>query len=207
MGEQDNVQTATQATVTPDAAGGGQQPGKVFTQADVDAIISERLKRQAAQFKDYDQLKEQATHWQSYQEQQKTEQQKLAEVAETAKRERDEALQRAQSRLIRAAFVAEAAKAGASHPEDVYALADISKVTLDDQDNVVGAAEAVQAVIAAGRVPTTQAQRAPNLDAGAGNGQRAADVKKTALGDEEREAARKLGLTPEAYARGKQASR
>lgn len=192
-----------QANVNTDAQGGGQQPGKTFTQAEVNAIIAERLSRQQAQFKDYDELKGAAAKWAAAQEQQKSETEKLAERAAKAERERDEAQQRSQARLIRAAFVAEAAKAGAAHPEDVFALADTTNVKLDDDDNVTGVAEAVQAVIAAGRVPTLQAQRAPSLDAGAGGGKRADEQKRIALTEQELEQARKLRITPEQYAKNK----
>lgn len=192
-----------QANVNTDAQGGGQQPGKTFTQAEVNAIIAERLSRQQAQFKDYDDLKAAAGKWAEVQEAQKSEAQKLAERASKAEQERDAALQRAQERLIRAAFIAEAAKAGAAHPEDVYALADTTAVKLDEQDNPVGVAEAVAAVIAAGRVPTMQTQRAPDLDGGAGGGKRAAEQKAAALTEAEHEVARKLGIAPDQYAKQK----
>lgn len=192
-----------QATVNTDAQGGGQQPGKTFTQAELEAILAERLSRQKAQFKDYDDLKAAAGKWAEVQEAQKSEAQKLAERASKAEQERDAALQRAQERLIRAAFIAEAAKAGAAHPEDVYALADTTAVKLDEQDNPVGVAEAVAAVIAAGRVPTMQTQRAPDLDGGAGGGKRAAEQKAAALTEAEHEVARKLGIAPDQYAKQK----
>lgn len=195
--------TEQAATVNTDAQGGGQQPGKMFTQAELDAIIAERLSRQKAQYADYADLKAKAQKWGEVEEAQKSEAQKLAERAAKAERERDEAQQRSKARLIRAAFVAEAAKAGAAHPEDVFALADTANVKLDDDDNVTGVAEAVQAVIAAGRVPTLQAQRAPSLDAGAGGGKRASEQERIALTDAELEQARKLRITPEQYAKNK----
>jgi len=50
----------------------------------------------------------------------------------------------------------------------------------------------------------SQAQRAPDLDAGAGSGQRASDQKRLALTDEELAIARKLRINPEAYLKRKQ---
>ena len=199
----DTEQKTEQANVNTDAQGGGQQPGKTFTQAELEAILAERLSRQKAQFADYADLKAKSQKWDEVEAAQKTETQRLTEAKAKAERERDEALQRAQARLIRAAFIAEAAKAGAAHPEDVLALADTTNVKLDDSDNVVGVAEAVQAVIAAGRVPTTAAQRAPSLDAGAGGGKRADEQKRAALTEQELEQARKLRITPEQYAKNK----
>ncbi len=85
----------------------------------------------------------------------------------------------------------------------MYALADTTAVKLDEQDNPVGVAEAVAAVIAAGRVPTMQTQRAPDLDGGAGGGKRAAEQKAAALTEAEHEVARKLGIAPDQYAKQK----
>jgi len=192
-----------QAGTSEDAQDGGQQSEKTFTQAQVDAIIAERLARQKAQFKDYDELKEGANKWQKFLDDQKSELQKLNEQIADAQRERDEALQQAQDRLIRAAFVAEAAKAGVAHPEDVYALADLSNVTLDEGENVIGVAEAVAAVVEAGRVPLAQGPRAPDLQGGTGSGQRPAE-KKLALTQDEAAIADKLRISHEAYAARKQ---
>ena len=186
-----------------DAAAGGQQAEKVFTQAELNAIIADRLSREGTKYADYADLKAKAQKWAEVEEAQKTETQKLTEAKTKAEQERDAALQRAQARLIRASFVAEAAKAGAAHPEDVFALADTTNVKLDAEDNVVGVAEAVQAVIAAGRVPLAQRQQAPDMDAGAGGGTRGSDAKKTALTEAELAQARKLHITPEQYAKGK----
>jgi hypothetical protein len=187
-----------------DAKGGGQQPEKTFTQAELDAIIADRLSRQKKQYEDYDDLKDKASKWQRFLDEQKSEIEKMNDAVRNAQRERDEALQRAQARLIRAAFVAEAAQQGAAHPDDVYALADLSSVALDDQDNVVGVAEAVKAIIEAGRVPMAQGPRAPSLDGGAGSGQRPAEAAKVALSQDEEDIARKLRISPEDYAKRKQ---
>ena len=48
--------------------------------------------------------------------------------------------------------MAEAAKAGAAHPEDVYLLADRSAVDVGDSGEVSGVTEAVKALVDAGRV-------------------------------------------------------
>ena len=104
---------------------------------------------------------------------------------------------------IRRVFVDEASKAGAAHPDDVYRLADLAGVDVDENGMVTGVAEAVKTLVDAGRVPLTGKTPAPNLDGGAGGGDRSkAHVKLTA---EELEMARKLRLTPEVYAKNKAA--
>lgn len=123
--------------------------------------------------------------------------------AELAAAREEAAKERAASRemLIRSAFVAEAAKAGALHPGDVYLLADKAAISVDDDGNVVGVPDAVKALIDAGRLPLSGRTPAPDLDAGAGGTKpNSGGVKLT---PDEIEAARKMRLTPEKYAENK----
>ena len=121
---------------------------------------------------------------------------RLAE-AETA---RQQALQTANDRLIKAAFVAEAAKHGVEYPEDAFLLADKSNVAVDDSGNVIGVAETVKTLVDGKRLPLRN-RAVASLDAGAGstsNGQRF-----TALNEAELAIARRLGIKPEDYAANK----
>jgi hypothetical protein len=124
---------------------------------------------------------------------------KLAE-AEAAKQQ---ALSTANERLIRAAFVAQAALAGAEFPNDAFLLAERAGVTIDDDGNVTGVAEAVKAIVESGRLPLKDKRRAPSLDAGAGGSQSPAGSK-PALTEAELQVARRMGITPEQYAAHKQ---
>ena len=121
---------------------------------------------------------------------------RLAE-AETA---RQQALTTANDRLIKAAFVAEAAKHGVGYPEDAFLLADKSNVAVDDSGNVSGVAETVKSLVDGKRLPL-RSRAIASLDAGAGstsNGQRS-----TALNEAELAIARRLGIKPEDYAANK----
>jgi hypothetical protein len=192
---------------TADATASGKQAEEVraFTQQELDRIVAERLARQKQQYADYAELKDKATKWAAYEEAQKTEAQKQQELLTKLQLERDNALQVANDRLIRAAFLAESAKLGVLHPGDVYALADLAGVAIDERGIVQGATEAVKAVVDAGRVPLqaqtiagTARQQPGKLDGGAGTGNKRTDATAT-LTDEELAIAQRLGINPEKY--------
>ena len=127
---------------------------------------------------------------------------KLRKELEEAKAAVSKSEANAREMLIKAAFVAEAAKAGATHPEDVYLLADRSNVDVNDLGHVEGVAEAVKVLVDAGRVPLSGRPGAPNLNGGAGGGDRNRGAKLTA---DELEAAHRMGITPERAAAQKTA--
>jgi hypothetical protein len=130
-----------------------------------------------------------------------TELDKARAEAEQARKDIAEARAGARTALIRAAFVAEAAKVGATHPDDVHRLADLAGVDVDESGTVTGVAEAVKSLVDAGRVPLVGRQIAPKLDGGAGGGDRSQpQVKLTA---DELEIARKMNITPEKFAANK----
>lgn len=64
---------------------------KTFTQADVDRIVEERLKRERAKFSDYDDLKEKAQRLKEAEDQEKSESEKLKEQVSQLQQERDQA--------------------------------------------------------------------------------------------------------------------
>lgn len=118
------------------------------------------------------------------------------------KEEATQALQTANDRLIRAAFVAEASQHGALHPADAYALADRSNVTVDDSGNVSGVTEAVKALLDSNRL-SLRARTVPNLDAGSGGNQ---GQRLPTLTEAELAVARRMGIKPEDYAAQKRST-
>ena len=187
-------------TAPQDATGGGQQPVGDVTISMTPAQLEARLQRERAKFSDYSDLQQKASRLAELERSQMDELERLkVEMAEA-----DQARQRAQAEarttLIRAAFVAEAAKAGVRFPEDAYDLADKAGVA-EDGGKIVGVTEAVRSLVEAGRLPLQGKPKAPGLDAGAGGGDRG-DTKPLLTG-EELVMAQRLGLSPEQYAKGK----
>lgn len=67
----------------------GAQEVKTFTQAEVDAIVKERLDRQNKKFADYDTLKEKASKYDEFEEKNKSELEKANERANALQAELD----------------------------------------------------------------------------------------------------------------------
>lgn len=130
---------------------------------------------------------------------QMSETEKLQAELDEARAESLKAQENARTMLIKSAFIAEAAKAGAAFPEDVYALADKTDVDVNDAGAVTGVAEAVKALIAAGRLPLASGRSAPDLNGGAGGGERNAS-KPVTLTEEQLAYAKKMHIAPEKYA-------
>lgn len=183
--------------------GGGQQPGegqRTFTQQELEAILADRLSREREKFADYAELKEAASQWREHQEAQKTELERMQGQLADLQAERDRAQQMANDRLIEAALVAEANRRGFANVEDAIALADYSAITITDDGRVEGAGEVVKS-LADSRPYLIGKRQAPGLDAGAGGGERATETVR--LTAEEIETARKMRISPEAYAKQK----
>ena len=203
---EDNVTTTnTQVDTSTNATGGGQQlggDGKTFTQAEMDAIIADRLRRQKAQFGDYEALKDKASQFDELQQAQMSELEKAQAERDAAQAERDAALQQATDRLIRSAVVTEAAKLAFTDPGDAFAMVDLGDVTIGEDGEVTGVLEAVKA-LAQAKPYLIGRRSAPATDAGAGGGDRTTDGRLPRLTQEETETAQKMGISAEAYAKQK----
>ncbi len=157
---------------------GGQSPDakptKTFTQEELDGILASRLTREqtktAEKYADYDALKEAATEWQKLQDEKKSELEKLQEKLK-AEQAKTTAMEKGVTEFkIRSAFVTAASKLDATHPEDAYALADMSEVKITDE-GVTGVDEQVKALVESGRLPKKSSSTIPDINAGAGGKQ------------------------------------
>jgi hypothetical protein len=153
-----NAQHATQA-VTEDT-GKDKADGKVFTQAQIDAMIKERVDRERAKYADYDDLKAKAT---AADDATRTAAEKQAQRLQQL--EQDAAKYAQQNKTLQAenAFLAAASELGL--PGDAaYKLADMSKATFGDDGRISNAKELAQAVAQAypGLVKRTAAANVVN---------------------------------------------
>lgn len=142
----------SEVETTPEAVSTAPTPEKTFTQAELDRILADRLKRQKEQFADYDQLKTAREELDQIKAGQLSEQEKLQKKLETLEKKAAEAEAKAlekermaQEILIRSAILSEAAKLGFADPEDAYLLLG-TKPALGEDGQPVGVAEAVAAL-------------------------------------------------------------
>lgn len=78
-----------------------EQPERTFTQAEMDAIIGDRLKRERAKYSDYDDLKAKATAYDAVEEANKSDLQKANEKAESLQAQLDALTKANQERELR----------------------------------------------------------------------------------------------------------
>ena len=210
MSEDTNTQQ-TEGADSNDADGGGEQPGqgeRTFTEAQLQAIVRDRVERERGKYADYETLKGAAAQWEEHRKAQMSELEKAQTRITELEAANAQAQEQAAQTLIRSAFLAEAVKLGATHPEDAYLLAELDGVNLDESGTVVGVVEAVAALAEAGRLVMAGKAKAPNLDGGAGSGTRTGDrgsIERAVaqLTPEELHVARSMQLTAEQYAESK----
>ena len=154
----DNPNPIDPGTPPGDTPPEGTAPPKTFTQADLDRIVADRIRRERAQFADYGDLKTKAQELDALREASKSEADRLRDRHDKAVRERDEALGRQRETMIRTAIVEEAVRQGAADPHDIAALIDRSELNVEG-DKVEGVQEAVKALLGRKRYLLQQSSR------------------------------------------------
>ena len=141
--------TTGQAQTTPDAGGEGLTPAaaqsadKTFSQAQLDAIITERLAREKTKYADYDDLKK----FRETQEQaSKTEIEKLTDAKAKAEQEAKTAREQAAAKILNAEARAVAAEMGFSKPDKAIKLADFAKAIKDGEIDAAEVKSALEAL-------------------------------------------------------------
>lgn len=119
------------------------RPTKTYTKAEVDAMVNKAKTGVRREYGDVIELRRKAEEYDRLQEESKSEQDKLRERADRAVRERDQALTRAKSTMIRSAIISAASRLGSVDPEAVAALIPFDEIIIEG-DEVVGVEEAVR---------------------------------------------------------------
>ena len=142
---------APDAGVAAAAPAAPEAPKLQLTQAEIDAIVSDRLARERAKTgPELEEARRKAKAYDELEAKGKTELQLAQEAEKTAKAEAATALATANTRLRRAAIIAAAAEAGAIDPDEIATLLQGSEdVTVDKGGEVTGAKEAVAALLKA----------------------------------------------------------
>lgn len=120
--------------------------GTTFTQADLDRIVQERLARQKAQFKDYDELKERASKYDEIEAANKTELEKANERATQAEAQAAAVEERAKKLLTDASITA-AAAGKLADPSDAIALIDRGAIEYGEDGSPTNVAALVEALV------------------------------------------------------------
>ncbi len=168
-------------------SGATTPPEKTFTQADLDNIVRERVaKEQATTLKKLgvaklDDATAAISKVKEIEESQKTEQEKLAEKAREAEYRAMQLEERSKSALFEAAFIKQASKPGmvsGDRLDAAWKLLDTTKLSINDNGGVEGAADALTALLEAYpflKAESTKPTPAPKIPAsnpaGTGSGE------------------------------------
>ncbi|NOU98476.1 phage scaffolding protein [Paenibacillus planticolens] len=131
-----------------------------MTQEEFDAKIADRLARERKKFADYDDIKTKLSDHEKAEEERRlaamsekerleAEKKEALELAQTEKEAREKATTAANQRLIKSEFRALARELGIRPDalDDAHKLADLSAVSVDDDGNVVGVKDVIEALV------------------------------------------------------------
>lgn len=147
---------------------------KTFTQAQLDAIVKDRLAREQAKFAGFDEIAAKAAKFDEQEAANKSDLDKANARAEAAEKAAVAAKATVQDALKRVAVTTAAMKANAVDPDAVFALLDQSKVTVADDGTVTGVDDAVKSLLES--KPYLVGNQTPPPGGGADGGPRGAPV-------------------------------
>ena len=139
-------QSAETAEVATEESAAATAKAKTYSKAEVDAMVNKAKIATRREFGDVLELRQKAEEFDKLQESAKSNEDKLRERADRAVRERDAALTRTKSTLIRSAIIAAASRLGSVDPEAVAALLSHDDLIVEG-DEVIGVEEAVKALL------------------------------------------------------------
>lgn len=138
---------ATDASTAPEPPAQGEQQSQTFTQADVDRIVQERLKRAESKYADYADLKAKASKLDEIEAANQSELEKATKKAADAEARLQALEAAARAATVKSAVTLAATKADAVDPDAVLALLPSDSVTVGDDGQVTGADDAVKALL------------------------------------------------------------
>ena len=194
--EPEDAGTQAAQPVTP-PEGDVQGQARVFTQEDVNRMQAQTRRETRNQFADYAELKEKAAKADELEQAQLSGQERLEARASEAEKRADDAMQREQSALIAAEVKVRASQLGIIDPDAAYLLLDRTNVHYSTGEGVTGVDDALTQLLDSKPYLKGQANRAPNL-----NPQSGEPAPTLRLSEDQREAARLMGITEEEYAQG-----
>ncbi|MDP2661417.1 MAG: phage scaffolding protein [Dehalococcoidia bacterium] len=172
---------------------------KTFTQDEVNALVGRVRGEVKAQFQDYDDLKAKAGKFDGLQRDQLTEQEKMRQDLAKEQRLRADAEGRIAVVAIDSAIRVRAAESGFINPSAALRMVNRDGIKYNEDGGVTGVDEALAAL--KGTDPYLLApagrQTAPNV-----NPARGAPGQGRALTEDQRDAARRMHLSEEEYAKG-----
>lgn len=152
------------APTTPDPSGKTGEPsgaqGKTFTQEQLDAILTDRLARKDAQFKDYADLKKFKDEQES---KNKTELEKANDARVKAENEAKRIKDDSTQRLLISEARAVAAELGFTKPDKAVKLADLSKAVKDGEIDSEAVKVALDALVK--EMPELLSKKTPTVTA------------------------------------------
>jgi len=183
--------------VTPAAQPETDSTERLFTQDEVNRLMGQRAKEVRNQFGDYKQLQERAAKADELEQAKLTEQERLEARASEAERRAADAAGQIASAMIASEVKVRASQLGIIDPDAAYLLLDRSNVRYGEDGGVTGVDEALTQLLEDKPYLKGSPNRAPNL-----NPQSGEPAPTLRLTDDQREAARLMGLTEEDYAKG-----
>jgi len=114
----------------------------VFTQADIDRAVKDRLARERKKYADYNELKSKADKLSELEQAQLSDKERLEQQLSDITKTLDTVKESARQKTVESAIIREASKLNFNDPGDAVAL--ISSVEFDENGNPVGIEEAVK---------------------------------------------------------------
>jgi len=191
----DEANQAAPPATQPEPEGEGQQ--RTFSQEDVNRIQAQTRREVRNQFSDYAELKDRAAKADELEHAQLTEQEKLEARATEAERKAASAAGQVSAAMISSEVKVRATQLGIIDPDAALLLLDRTNVRYSEDSGVTGVDEALTQLMENKPYLKGQSNRAPNL-----NPQSGELTPALRLTEDQREAARLMGMTEEEYAQG-----